>query len=78
MEFQPKKRHSILKQAKPQQAFHKYTTIQKNNKHIKTYLIPLLNMETKCTVFQNVPTRIAKVKKKGAISSNRKNGSIVN
>ena len=39
-----------------------------NNKHIKAYLTPLLNMETKYTIlFQNIPTRMAKVKKKSAI-----------
>ena len=48
-----------------------------NNKHIKAYLTPLLNMETKYTIlFQNIPTRMAKVKKKKC--NNGKNGSIVN
>jgi len=49
-----------------------------NNKHIKAYLSPLLNMETKCTIlFQNILTIMAK-EKKCAISNNGKNGSIVN
>ena len=46
-----------------QHAFHKYKAIQMNNKHIKAYLTPLLNMETKCTIlFQNIPTIMAKEK----------------
>ena len=66
MEFQPKKRQLNFKTSKrTQQAFHKYKSIQMNNKHIKAYLTPLLNMETKCTIlFQNIPTRMAKVKRK--------------